>query len=47
MNSVIPFVGDEDIEESVLYKPVKSLAPIIFPNIIKAEEEPGEENTTI
>jgi len=48
MNSVIPFVGDEDIEESVLYKPVKALAPIIFPNIIKAdeEEELEEENTT-
>lgn len=48
MNSVIPFVGEEDIEESALYKPVKALAPIVFPNIIKAdeEEEPKEETTT-
>ncbi len=47
MNSVIPFVGEEDIEESALYKPVKALAPIVFPNIIKAddEEEPKEETT--
>lgn len=47
MNSVIPFVGDEDIEESTLYKPVKALAPIVFPNIIKADEEdaPKEETT--
>ena len=47
MNSVIPFVGEEDIEESVLYKPVKSLAPMIFPNIIKSDEDSGEENTTV
>jgi membrane protein required for colicin V production len=48
MNSVIPFVGEEDIEESALYKPVKSLAPMVFPNIIKTDdkEDLEEENTT-
>ena len=29
----------EDLEESVLYEPVKSLAPMIFPNLIKSESE--------
>jgi len=47
MNSVVPFVGEEDIKESVLYKPVKSLAPLVFPNIIKSDEEPEEENITV
>ena len=35
---------EEDLEESVLYEPVKSLAPMLFPNIIKSELE--EEETT-
>ena len=39
MNKTIPFVDKAELEESVLYKPVKSLAPMIFPSIIKAEEE--------
>lgn len=48
MNSVIPFVGDDDIEESALYKPVKALAPMVFPNIIKTDEEADEEeNITV
>jgi len=44
MNKAIPFVDDEDIEESVLYKHVRSLAPMIFPNIINVEEK--EANNT-
>lgn len=45
MNRTIPFVDKADLEDSILYKPVKSLAPIIFPNIIKSEnlEEQSEE----
>lgn len=39
MNNTITFVDDEHIKDSILYKPVKSLAPMIFPSIIKAEEE--------
>jgi membrane protein required for colicin V production len=39
MNNTIPFVEKEDLEESILYKPVKALAPLIFPNIIKADED--------
>jgi membrane protein required for colicin V production len=39
MNDTIPFVGEKDLEESVLYEPVKSLAPLIFPSIIKTTED--------
>lgn len=38
MNKTIPFVEAENIKDSILYEPVKSLAPMIFPSIIKAEE---------
>jgi membrane protein required for colicin V production len=34
MNKTIPFVDKADLEDSILYKPVKSLAPTIFPDII-------------
>jgi membrane protein required for colicin V production len=45
LNNTLPFMEQEDIEESILYKPVKSLAPMIFPNLIKSETEetPKEE----
>lgn len=42
MNKTIPFVDKAELEDSVLYKPVKSLAPMIFPSIIKAEENETE-----
>lgn len=46
LNNTLPFMEKEDLEESVLYEPVKSLAPMIFPNLIKseAEEEETSEN---
>ena len=34
MNKTIPFVDDKDIEDSVLYNPVKLLVPTIFPSIL-------------
>ena len=43
MNRTIPFVDKADLEDSVLYRPVKSLAPMIFPSIIKAEEDDSNE----
>lgn len=54
MNDTIPFVKKESLEESILYKPVKKIAPMIFPSIIKGDENDGiedmeeqeEENTT-
>lgn len=39
LNSTIPFVNKENTEESILYKPVKDLAPMIFPNFLKVEED--------
>lgn len=39
MNSTITFINDEKLKDSILYKPVKSLAPMIFPNIIKSDTE--------
>lgn len=43
LNSNIEFIKEENMENSVLYKPVKSLAPLIFPDIIKVEEEVEEQ----
>lgn len=37
LNKTIPFVSDEEIESSLLYNPVKSLAPMIFPNFINED----------
>jgi len=45
MNSTITFVDKETLEESILYKPVKSIAPTIFPSIIK--EDGAVENTDV
>ena len=42
-NSTIEFIQPEKLENSVLYKPVKGLATMIFPDIIKQEEELREE----
>lgn len=39
LNSTIPFIEDEQLEESILYSKVKSLAPMIFPNIIKTDDD--------
>ena len=44
LNNTLPFMEEEDLEESVLYEPVKSLAPLIFPNLIKSETK-SEEST--
>lgn len=39
MNDAIPFVKQENLEESILYKPVKKIAPMIFPSIIKDSDK--------
>ncbi len=39
MNKTLPFVERSTIEESIFYKPIKSLAPVIFPNILKEEAQ--------
>lgn len=38
MNSTITFVDNENINDTVLYKPVKDLVPMIFPNILTLKE---------
>lgn len=37
MNGTISFIDEETLEESILYEPVKSIAPTIFPSIIKED----------
>jgi membrane protein required for colicin V production len=38
INNTIPFIKKKTLEESILYKPVKKVAPTIFPSIIKGED---------
>ncbi|NQY05755.1 MAG: CvpA family protein [Flavobacteriaceae bacterium] len=42
-NNTIPFVGKETLDESILYKPVKSFALTIFPDIIQKGEDQLED----
>lgn len=44
MNSTITFVDEENIDGTVLYKPVKGLVPMIFPDILTPKEEVVDEN---
>ena len=47
MNDTIPFIEKETLDESILYNPVKKIAPTIFPSIIKEEKQektPTENN---
>jgi len=39
LNDSVPFISDEQKEESILYKPVKNLAPILFPSFLEVVEE--------
>lgn len=48
MNNTIPFANEEDLEESILYNPVKEVAPMIFPNLInkgKTDDETEDAST--
>lgn len=46
MNKTIPFVDDQDLEDSVLYEPVKSIAPIVLPNFLEEDTESGNPENT-
>lgn len=37
-NKTIPFVGEETLEESILYEPIRDIVPTIFPSIIREIE---------
>ena len=43
INEKLSFVENEKLEQSILYTPVKSIAPILFPNVIKSGSETLEE----
>lgn len=42
MNNTITFVDKDSIDETVLYKHVKSLLPTVFPNLLNAEDKDFE-----
>jgi len=39
MNSSMTFIEEEEVNNSVLYTPVKSLVPMIFPNILTPKDD--------
>ena len=43
LNNTIPFISDDQQEDSILYEPVKNLAPTLFPNFLKIVEDEAEE----
>ncbi|MFV0573006.1 MAG: CvpA family protein [Xanthomarina gelatinilytica] len=43
MNKTIPFANEEDLESSMLYSPVKSLTPAVFPSLIDSENTTEDE----
>ncbi|WP_299014698.1 CvpA family protein [uncultured Polaribacter sp.] len=47
MNDTIPFIEKETLEESILYAPVKKIAPAIFPSIIKDDTDEKEQENTV
>ena len=46
MNKTIPFVDEQDLEDSVLYKPVKSIAPMVLPNFLDENTENNSDEST-
>ena len=44
MNSSITFVNEEHTDNTILYKPLKSLVPMIFPNILYIKEDSSIES---
>ncbi|WP_417876720.1 CvpA family protein [Winogradskyella sediminis] len=44
MNNTLPFMEKEDLDQSILYQPIKALAPLIFPSIIKSDAEETTDN---
>lgn len=39
LNNTITFVDEDNIDDTVLYKPVKTLVPSIFPNILDEKDD--------
>jgi membrane protein required for colicin V production len=47
MNSTITFVDDGNMEDSILYTPVKSLVPMVFPDFLSDKEDAETTETEI
>lgn len=45
MNKTLPFVSEQTIEESVLYKPMKSIVSTVFPNTFERASQEQKEET--
>lgn len=43
LNNTIPFVAEEEQNNSLLYEPVKNLAPMLFPSFIKVAEDEADD----
>ncbi|MEY8849655.1 CvpA family protein [Psychroserpens sp. XS_ASV72] len=46
LNKTIPFADKDDLEDSILYQPVKGLAPMIFPSILNKGKEASKDPET-
>ncbi len=44
LNNKIPFISVEQQESAILYEPIKNLAPNIFPEFVKVEEDEKEKS---
>lgn len=44
LNNKIPFISQEQQESAVLYEPIKNLAPNIFPEFVKVEDDENEKS---
>ncbi|MBJ2176141.1 CvpA family protein [Aureibaculum sp. A20] len=44
LNRTIPFLTEEQIEESELYEPVRGFVPLIFPNIVQENDEVNKDD---
>ncbi|AMC11408.1 colicin V production protein [Lutibacter profundi] len=42
LNNTIPFISEEQTQNSILYKPIKNLAPTLFPNFLEIVEKKSE-----
>jgi len=44
LNRTLPFVSEEGLQSSMLYNPVKNLAPTLFPSILNKDREESIDN---
>lgn len=44
LNNTLPFMSQDEQEETILYEPVKNLAPILFPNFMTIVESESDIN---